>query len=112
MRIIEKHEKKSIYKITKIPKLFQKLFTCQQKKKEKPKRYISYASIYIRCPDSVKSKYVENGSHTEYLPEPESLPESESKTRNPESATVSSQNNLSNLVPALHQFKLTTAVSR
>ena len=106
MRIIENQEKKSISKITKIQKLFRKLFTCQQKKKKKPKRYISYASIYIRCPDSVKYKYVENESPTESLPEPES------KIRNPESATVSSQNNLSNLVPALQQFKLTTAVSR
>ena len=107
MRIPEKQEKKSKFKISKISKLFRKLFICKQKKsKKKPKRYISYATIEIKCPDSVKSKYVENESPTESLPEPES------KTKNPESATVSSQNNLSSLVPALRQFKLTTAVSR
>ena len=106
MRIIENQEKKSISKITKIQKLFRKLFTCQQENKKKPNRYISYVSIYTRCPDSVKSKYAGNESPTESLPEPDS------KIRNPESATISSQNNLVNLVPALHQFKLTTAVSR
>ena len=107
MRILEKHEKKSKSKISKISKLFCKLFICQQEKNQKkPKRYISYATIEIKCPNYVKSKYVEDESLTERLPEPES------KTKNPESATVSSQNNLSSLVPALRQFKLTTAVSR
>ena len=107
MRTLEKHEKKSKFKISKISKLFRKLFICQQKKnKKKAKRYISYATIEIKCPTNVKSKYVKDKSQTEPLPEPES------KTKNPESATVSSQNNLSSLVTALRQFKLTTAVSR
>ena len=105
MSSLEKHEKKSkskISKISKISTLFRKLFICQQKIKKKPKRYISYATIEIKCPDSVKAKYVDD----------EFLSESESKTKNPESATVSSVSNLASLVPALHQFKLTTAVSR
>ena len=100
MKIIEKHEKKSKSKISTILKLLGKLFICQQKKnKKKPKRCISYATFEIKCPTNVKSKYVENESPTEPLPEPES------KTRNPESATISSQKNLASLVPALCQKK-------
>ena len=97
MRILEKQEKKSISKVS---ILFQKLFICRHRIKKKPKRYISYATIDIKC--SNKPKDVESKSVTE----------SEAKTRNPESATVSSQNNLADLVAALNRFKTATAVSR
>jgi hypothetical protein len=105
MCFLEKHGKKSISKISKISALFRKFFTCRQMTKKNPKRYISYATIEIKCPDSVKSKYVDYESLYES--------ESESKTEsNPEFGTVSSVNTLASLVPALHQFKLTTAMSR
>ena len=107
MRSPEKDEKRSISQISiisQISALFRKLFTCQQKTKKKPNRFISYAAIEIKCPDSFKAKLFDDKSFSES--------ESYSKTKNPESATVSSQNNLSSLIPALHQFKLTTAVSR
>ena len=97
MRILEKQEKKSISKVS---ILFQKLFICRHRTKKKPKRYISYATIDIKF--AIKPKH----------DEAESVTGSEAKTRNPESATVSSRNNLAELVPALHKFKLTTAVSR
>ena len=98
MRILEKQEKKSISKVS---RLLGKLFICQHNRnKKKPKRYISYATIDIKF--AIKPKH----------DEAESVTGSEAKTRNPESATVSSRNNLAELVPALHKFKLTTAVSR
>ena len=97
MRINEKKEKKSISKVS---KLFRKLFICQHMSKKKPKRYISYATIEI--------KYANKPRHVEA----ETATDSEAKTRNPESATVSSKNNIADLVPALQKVKLTTAVSR
>ena len=97
MRILENQEKKSISKVS---KLFRKLFICHHMSKKKPKRYISYATIEI--------KYANTPRHVEA----ETVTDSEAKTRNPESATVSSQNKLADLVPALQTFKLTTSLSR
>ena len=82
MRILEKQEIKSISKVS---KFFRK-----------PKRYLSYATIDIE--HAYKPRHIEA--------------DSAAKTRNPESATVSSQNNLADLVPALNRFKTATAASR
>ena len=99
MRILEKQEKKSISKVS---KLFRKLFICQHRGKKMPKRYISYATIDIQRQQAYNPRHVEADAVTE----------SETKTRNPESATVSSQNKLAELLPALQKFKLTKSVSR
>ena len=84
------------------------MFTCQQKKKRKPKKFISYRSIEIQ--GKVDHRAKDTDSFHESCEE--SLSGSELQKRNPESATVSSQNTLPGLVPALFQFKLSTAKSR
>ena len=107
MEVFERREKKSISKLS---RLFRKLFVCQQRKKKKPKRYISYKTIEIKSPQKHKQAFVEEESPFETISACPSA--SDTRKRNPESATVSSQNNLSFLLPALQQFKLSTAVSR
>ena len=97
MRILEKQENKSISKVS---KLFRKLFICQHRSKKKTKSYRSYKTIDIRP------------AYTPRHVEADTVTESETKTRNPESATVSSQNKLAELLPALQKFKLSTSVSR
>ena len=104
---LENHEKKSISKIS---RLFRKHFVCQERNRNKPKRFISYKTIDIKCPAKHNSTFVKDESPYEIISKSPSA--SIARKRNPESATVSSANNLPGLVPALRQFKLSTAVSR
>ena len=104
-----KHEKRKKSGMSKIIKLFRKIFICHHINKKMPKSYISYASIEIQGhqrPDE------SNGDDCHPKSCEESSSGSKRKSRNPESATLSSQNTLPGLVPALLQFKQCTAESR
>ena len=105
MQIFEERKKRS-----KVSKLIHKIFICQSKNKKKPKRFISYKTIEIKCPE------IPTFTNDEELIDSKSLVESPLSMaigkRNPESATTSSQHNLDGLVSALHKFKLSTALSR
>ena len=105
-----KHEKRKKSRMSKIIKLFRKIFICHHIDKKVPKSYISYASIEIQGQKRPAESNEDADCH------PKSCEESSSgsklKSRNPESATLSSQNNLPGLVPALLQFKQCTAESR
>ena len=105
-----KHEKRKKSQISKILKLFQKIFICHQKNKKVPKRYISYASIEIQGLKRPEESKRDVDWHPAFCEESSSR--SKQKSRNPESATLSSQNALPGLVPALLQFRKRTAESR
>ena len=87
----------------------QKIFICHHINKKVPKSYISYASIEIQGHKRPDKSTVDD-CHPKSCEESSSG--SKQKSRNPESATLSSQNTLPGLVPALLQFKQCTAESR
>merc|ERR1711942_183707 len=95
---------------SKLLKLVRRMFTCHRKRKKNPKTFISYNSIEIQGLRKVDNTAEDMGCFPASCPE--SSCGSELQRRNPESATVSSQNTLPGLVPALQQFKLSTAKSR
>jgi len=94
---------------SKFSKLVGMMFICRQKKK-KPKKFISYSSIEIQGLRKVGDKAEDIDCVSDSCDE--SLCKSKLQRRNPESATLSSQNTLPGLLPALLQFKLSTAKSR
>ena len=105
-----KHEKRKKSQISKILRFFRKIFICHHIDKKVPKSYISYASIEIQGQKRPEESTGDADCHPKFCEESSSG--SKQKSRNPESATLSSQNTLPGLVPALLQFKQCTAESR